>query len=893
MKKISFLPIFAVLLTLTACQDDFMPSSGLRGQGITGTIANEEGTATRAVMIDAPTQSVNLKWTAGDAIGVFDAVNSNLRYEAAAGDISADSTQAVFRAGGAVPQAEFLAYYPYSSLSSGSATQLQLTVSDRQRYVTRNFKPEPDPQACVMVGRGYANTVDFRNIGAILKVSYVPRDSDVVTSVVFSDLSGQPVSGPVTVTMAGDGTPQATYPATGEGQTIVLDCGAGVAVAPTAVSSFFLVVPARNYSKGFQLDFLLASGKTDRRTIGRRAGKTLQRSMVYGVGDVSAITKNDYTVVFSEGGGVIMDDDLMAMVKAIVPQGTMSAEGGYGNYYDLIVKPGTGLQEGMTVVINRTSEALPYGLTAKVVAISDIGGSQQVRLLQYQHAEQAYKRLLIGPQDVLNADGTPDEEKMLPLDLTGHFSHFVPAEGMEGVTVEMTDQGLVLTDNTWQGAPALTRASVGGKLKFPDISVNLRSTNNDRIGVGLAPAIAARIGASVTDMHLDYVAFTLTPTMTFNIHIDANYELASFIDKEIVIGRQYFTPVTVGPVVLIPEFKLSAYVSMKGQVKLQTAWSYTMGYTVGASYQDALGGGVKGWLFRCKDASSDNMKAPSLTSLIMPTEVTASASLDTQMGLVTDVGLSFYGIIDFTLFAKVGMELSAYMKLSNFRSNMGLSLTPVLEAGAAVGVLGLNPSRKVLLQGNFSPWWQRELYPGLRWIAAMDMEGQSPSNRYYPAFPAKEVKSIPLQAEIGGALLYDCEISVNIFKRENNSSAETLIHSIPIPDIYPASKLLYDEELKNANSGKGTMKISVELPTSLFADYDCVYTAHVYVKSKDATLGQKIPIDHSRYGQVDIVRIKDVWRTFENQKEEYFLVSDDHYETTVDDNDQIKTKRRY
>ena len=141
MKKISFLPIFAVLLTLTACQDDLMPSSGLRDQGITGTIANEEGTATRAVMIDAPTQSVNLKWTAGDAIGVFDAVNSNLRYEAAAGDISADSTQAVFRAGGAVPQAEFLAYYPYSSLSSGSATQLQLTVSDRQRYVTRNFKP--------------------------------------------------------------------------------------------------------------------------------------------------------------------------------------------------------------------------------------------------------------------------------------------------------------------------------------------------------------------------------------------------------------------------------------------------------------------------------------------------------------------------------------------------------------------------------------------------------------------------------------------------------------------------------------------------------------------------------------------------------------------------------
>ena len=94
MKKISFLPIFAVLLTLTACQDDLMPSSGLRDQGITGTIANEEGTATRAVMIDAPTQSVNLKWTAGDAIGVFDAVARHPDIFAAAvpicGDINPD-----------------------------------------------------------------------------------------------------------------------------------------------------------------------------------------------------------------------------------------------------------------------------------------------------------------------------------------------------------------------------------------------------------------------------------------------------------------------------------------------------------------------------------------------------------------------------------------------------------------------------------------------------------------------------------------------------------------------------------------------------------------------------------------------------------------------------------
>ena len=108
MKKIYILLILTVFIALTACQDDNY-LTGSTGQGITATIANDEDAATRAMMIDAPTQAVNLRWTAGDAIGVFDASNNNTRFEASAADISDDNTRAVFRASGAVPQAEFLA----------------------------------------------------------------------------------------------------------------------------------------------------------------------------------------------------------------------------------------------------------------------------------------------------------------------------------------------------------------------------------------------------------------------------------------------------------------------------------------------------------------------------------------------------------------------------------------------------------------------------------------------------------------------------------------------------------------------------------------------------------------------------------------------------------------
>ena len=95
MKKTICPQLLAAVIILTACQDNITENNDL--QGIRATIVNDEDAATRAVMIDAPTQAVNLKWTAGDAIGVFDAANGNTRFEATATDISTDSTQAVFR----------------------------------------------------------------------------------------------------------------------------------------------------------------------------------------------------------------------------------------------------------------------------------------------------------------------------------------------------------------------------------------------------------------------------------------------------------------------------------------------------------------------------------------------------------------------------------------------------------------------------------------------------------------------------------------------------------------------------------------------------------------------------------------------------------------------------
>lgn len=847
-----------LLAVLTGCQDEFT-NSGFNSPGITATIASEDDAATRAVMIDAPTQALNLRWTAGDAIGVFDAENNNTRFEASASDISSDSTQAVFRASASVPQADYLAYYPYDAQATGDMTSLRLTLPARQQYIARCLKAVPDPQACIMVGRGYANSVSFRNVCSILKINYVPRDSDVVERIVFRDLSGQPVSGGFTVAVASDGTPTASFPASGDGQTLTLDCGAGVGVTPTSISTFFLVVPAREYAKGFQLDFKLASGTTDVRTVGRRAGKTLLRSMVYCVGDVSVISEDDYAVVFGEEGGAVLDADLMAMVKTVKYIGDFSGEDGYGSYYELMVKRGTGLKEGMSIVINQLSEALPYGLIGKIVGINDMGDTQQIRVLRYSHGEEAFKYLRIGEANVFNEDGSLNEDALVPLDLANHYSHFVPGEDMEGLSLEITDDGILITDNQWKPYAAMTRAFQQGGFDFPRFSLNLVSTDQDKVSFGGSPSISAAIGASVTDGSVDHISFSLTPSVKLDVAVEKTIELANFVDEEKVIGVMFFTPIAVGPIVLVPELKLSGFVSVKGLLKLSANWSYTLGFNVAASYQNI--GGSGGWVFRCSDRSQN---VPSIGSLLLP-ELGASISLSSQFGLALDVGLSFYGIIDFTLFNKMGIDCSATMVFNNGY----LSLTPICEAGAAVALIGTNPKRKALAQIEFTPIWMRQLFPYSQLYLDHEASPALLRNGLYYV-PSDSIERVPVRAKLRGMVLQDVELSwyITKYRLDDPLKTEEFVSRTPKDGMYPASSLGY------STNNVEEMELTTSFPKGMFMEEGYAFRIYVYNKAPNAVYGQVSMSSGTEYGYVQVSYLKDVYKYSPEEKDNYFIFRD-------------------
>lgn len=70
------------------------------------------------------------------------------------------------------------------------------------------------------------------------------------------------------------------------------------------------------------------------------------------------------------------------------------------------------------------------------------------------------------------------------------------------------------------------------------------------------------------------------------------------------------------------------------------------------------------------------------------------------------------------------------------------------------------------------------------------------------------------------------------------------------------------------------------------------YSVFIYCTSDGATQGQVAPTK-SHLGHIEITRRKNVWRSSKAWEGEYFLISDDNYETTVKDDGEIKIERRY
>ena len=656
--------LILLVLLAVACQDDMgmSRSSSTAEQtkpgGIRVSIDNSRPfSVTRAKLVDSPGISMDVEWEGGDATGVYSTKGDNLQYTLAADDIESNNI-GTFRNEAGTPEGEFYAYFPYEITAGGTPEGgLVLTMPATQQLNLDGAKPMPDDMASAMVGKGNAGNVTLHSVHAILKVGYVAMDSvDVMKYITFRDLNGKPVSGRYTVRLDDNGFPEATFPASGSeaDDIITLECDSNYStVTASDLRTFYLVVPARDYPQGFELTFYLKSGKSESKTIGKLAGKKLERAMVYPVGEVSIIREGSYVMEFN-GEGFLMDEDQMALVENIWPID-------YQQYYTpdysayssdlsdmsklvqsgpmkfaMVVDKRLDIHEDMTIVINRVSEALPYGLIAKVTAVDKQGDNQlYVELQRYAHIEGAFKKLQMGATRY-NADGTPLDEQGINLGIDEQnlaaatedpnaAENLVPYDSLDAVTDSIPEylyddvpvapedslgetyedeeaSSLLVSRGFTAGAtsrPAPSRATAPHRIykhnsntyTLARKSYQLKErkeekgnySNSANLTVGAVASLGTYISIDVQDMRLNHLFLRLTPSLDVEVAAQFNWSYSkegtikdakTKADKSWDLGHLYFSPIAVGPLVFVPECVSSVGASFNAKMTLEAKWRY-------------------------------------------------------------------------------------------------------------------------------------------------------------------------------------------------------------------------------------------------------------------------------------------------------------------------------
>ena len=247
MKKL-FFAVFAALFALCSCQMDEL--AGHVEEDVLY-VKIEESSVTKTYM----GAGNKVLWSDGDQIAAF-----MKSYEAATYQVAGESvgnSSAVFTkvsgsesSGNSAPQHN-VAFYPYSFVSSisksGNNYVADVNVPAVQTYRSESFDDGFFPMAAVSKD----NTLSFRNICGAVNLRLT--GSQKVKSVSLSGNSGEKISGAGTVTVYPDNSAPYLKMKSSASSSVTLDCGDGVQLNESQATSFVIVLPPVEFSKGFTM----------------------------------------------------------------------------------------------------------------------------------------------------------------------------------------------------------------------------------------------------------------------------------------------------------------------------------------------------------------------------------------------------------------------------------------------------------------------------------------------------------------------------------------------------------------------------------------------------------------------------------------------------------------
>ncbi len=717
----------AMTLMATACtEQENVSTPSVEPTALRATIVDDKA-ATRSIVIDNPGIRLESFWKEGDRIGVFSASAQNISFSVASGTISADGKTADFKSTTTIPSGELTAYYPYSTSATFTTDDLKLQFPSTQHYTEVGGVAQPDPEACVIVGKGSKDGgISFVNVMAVLKVGQVFDTKTTVRSVEFRDLNGGAVSGAYTVSFSGS-NPEAKF--TGNGQVLTLDLGTeGVTAEENSLFTVFLVVPARLYPKGFEITFVDSEGNKTVKTAGSKDGKTLQRSVVYPVGDVTTYEDVPGMICELKPTAQIMTPEKLDMVTVTNYDNSVvrtddgeTAVDRNGNtirlpHLTMTVHRDMNPRVGGWLIFNQPSNDMPQGGIYRVETCKPMADGEHYEVYAVPEANFAapFEVLTIG-DPLYDDDGNLNPEGGVDIDISSYVKEVRDGEGNTVSTRSPTGYEM----NAAEGMR--TRAVGHSSFTTPALTLSIDDGNHCTCDVSSKMTVNMRLAIGIIHGELQYIYQTVNPKLemktTFGLY--GKYE----IEKRQHLWTFYTAGIPIGPVVVLPEVAFNAFGGVGGEAKFtaSTTFNYDLG-TYGLAYNKG-----QGLTFRrvYTEPSKDDSFNPTL-------DAGFSGNLYAFGGIGMRAGISVYAMC--SLGANTDAKLTFGVANQTSHENAmylatKLHLTPEIDIAPYTAVLGGKMShvwKGLTAKVEFDPIWERYLSPEISDVSSAAIMNESP-----------------------------------------------------------------------------------------------------------------------------------------------------------------------
>lgn len=219
------------------------------------------GTGTRAAL----GENRSVVWSSEDRIAIFEGKDVGQAYQVldsyvgkSSGEFAEVEDLMTEGIGAAIDGT--VAVYPFNeglTVTSGDNGDYLIegvTFPSEQKYVAGSFSDEAFPMVAVTSNKN----LSFKNVGGVLKLSLTGSYS--VSSITLTGNSGEPLSGPATVTLGSDGIPSVTM-SDDASASVTLVCEPAVQLDPETATEFYISTFPTDFELGFKITILDENGK--------------------------------------------------------------------------------------------------------------------------------------------------------------------------------------------------------------------------------------------------------------------------------------------------------------------------------------------------------------------------------------------------------------------------------------------------------------------------------------------------------------------------------------------------------------------------------------------------------------------------------------------------------